>query len=122
VRPEEPDVEERLAAIESALGSLPPRFVPAAEHARRALVRLRGSGKSPEAIERSLARAEKSLLREIDAMISEEERAAIVRDVDARLGVGAESMDHAALRRTRDVLVRQRLRSAFSVPRLSLLS
>jgi len=31
-------------------------------------------------------------------------------------------MDEAALRRTRDVLVRQRLRSAFSVPRLSLLS
>jgi hypothetical protein len=122
VRPDEPDVEERLAAIESALGGLAPRFAPAAEGARRALARLRDCGKPPEAIERSLARAEKSLLREIDALISEEERAAIVRDVEARLGAGAESMDHAALRRTRDVLVRQRLRSAFSVPRLSLLS
>jgi hypothetical protein len=121
-RTEEPDVEGRLAAIESALGGLAPRFAPAAGGALRAVSRLRGSGKPPEAIERSLARAEKSLLREIDALISDEERAAIVRDVEARLGAGAESMDQAALRRTREVLVRQRLRSAFLVPRLSLLS
>jgi len=118
----EPDVADRLAAIESALDRLAPRFAPAAAGARRALVRLRASGKPPEEIERSLARAEKTLLREIDALISDEERIAIVRDVEARLGPGAESMDEAALRRTRDVLVRQRLRSAFSVPRLSLLS
>ena len=55
-------------------------------------------------------------------MITGEERAAIVRDVEARLGAGAASMDDGAVKRTRDVLVRQRLRSAFSVPRLSLLA
>jgi hypothetical protein len=31
-------------------------------------------------------------------------------------------MEDAALKRTRDVLLRQRLRSAYSLPRLSLLS
>jgi hypothetical protein len=120
--PSEPDVAERLAAIDAALDGLAPRFAPAAAGARRALARLRASGKPPEEIERSLARAEKTMLREVDSLISDEERAAIVRDVESRLGAGADAMDEAALRRTRDVLMRQRLRSAFSVPRLSLLS
>lgn len=120
--PETEDVTARLAAIETALDALAPRFASAAEGARRTLARLRASGKSPEQVERSLGRAEKTLLREVDALLSDEERAAIVRDVDVRLGSGTDSMRDSALERTREVLVRQRLRSAFSVPRLSLLA
>jgi hypothetical protein len=121
--PAEPeDVTARLEAIETGLDALAPRFAPAAEGARRTLARLRASGRAPEEIERSLARAEKSLLRDVDALLTEEERAAIVREVEARLGAGAASMEDAAVKRTREVLVRQRLRSAYAVPRLSLLS
>jgi len=121
--PAEPEnVTARLEAIEATLDALAPRFALAADGARRALARLKASGKSPEEIERSLARAEKSLLREVDAMLTAEERAAIARDVEGRLGAGAASMEDAALKRTRDVLVRQRLRTAYSVPRLSLLA
>ena len=121
--PEEPqDVTARLGTIETALEALAPRFAPAAEGARRALARLKASGKTPEEIERALARAEKSLLREVDALLTADERAAIVREVEGRIGAGIASMEDAALKRTRDVLVRQRLRSAYSLPRLTLLS
>jgi len=121
--PAEPeDVAARLGAIESGLDALAPRFGPAADGARRALARMKASGRAPEAIERSLARAEKNLLREVDALLTAQERAAIAREVEDRLGANGASMESAALQRTREVLVRQRLRSAYSIPRLSLLS
>ena len=52
---ERDDVAARLAAIDAELDGMAPRFAPAADGARRALARLRASGKSPEEIERSLA-------------------------------------------------------------------
>jgi len=119
---ENTDVPGRLAAIDAELSAMPVRFAGAAAAARRSVERLRSSGKAPEEIERSLARAEKKLLREVDALLSADELSTIAAEVEARLGSGAEAMDEEALRRTRDVLVRQRLRSGFGIPRLSLLA
>jgi predicted DNA-binding helix-hairpin-helix protein len=98
------------------------RFSGPAAATQRALERLAASGKTPEEVERSLARIDRKLLRAVEDVLSADERERIRAEVDRRLGGDAAGMDERALRRTRDVLVRHRLRALFRLPRLSLLS
>ncbi|HET9796155.1 MAG TPA: hypothetical protein VFS34_17035 [Thermoanaerobaculia bacterium] len=124
-RPETAEAEAvgpRLGELARTLAAVDPRFAEAAESARRSIERLADSGKTPEETEQSLARIEKKLLREVEESLPAEERDAIRAEVDRRLARDAEGMDERALRRTRDVLARQRLRAIHSLPRLSLLT
>jgi len=116
------DVAPRLAELATLLGAVDPRFSDPVAAALRAIERLTGSGKSPEQTESSLSRIEKKLLREIEESLPAAEREAIRAEVESRLARDADGMDERALRRTRDVLARQRLRAIHRVPRLSLLS
>ena len=116
------DVPAALAALGEALGAVDERFAAPAASARRALQRLAASGKSPEETERSLSRIEKKLLRDVEETLPAAERERIRGEVDGRLGPDAAGMDEGALRRTRDVLARQRLRALCRLPRLSLLA
>ncbi len=120
--PPEDDVPARLAELEKRLAVVDARFAESSGSALRSIGRLKGSGKTAEEIERSLSRLEKKLLREIEGALTEEERNAIRADVDRRLASEAGSMEENALTRTRDVLIRQRLRALHDVPRLTLLS
>ncbi|HET7451259.1 MAG TPA: hypothetical protein VFL12_00835 [Thermoanaerobaculia bacterium] len=117
-----PEMAAGLAALRETLERVDLRFAEPAAAARKALERLSASGKTPEEVERSLARIDKRLLREVEGVLSAEERERIRAEVDRRLGGDAAGMDERALRRTRDVLVRHRLRALFRLPRLSLLS
>jgi hypothetical protein len=119
---EESEVAPRLTELARSLGAVDPRFADPVAAARRAIERLPDSGKSPEQTESSLSRIEKKLLREIEESLSVPEREAIRAEVESRLARDADGMDERALRRTRDVLARQRLRAIHRVPRLSLLS
>ena len=76
LRPSLDDVAARLAAIDAELDEHGAAIRSAADGARRVLARLRASGKSPEEIE-LIARpgARRALLREVDALITDEERA-----------------------------------------------
>jgi hypothetical protein len=124
-RPEgaEPDeVAPRLSSLAASLGDVDPRFAEATGAARRAIERLLDSGKTPEEIDQSLSRIEKKLLRAVEETLPTGEREAIRTDVDRRLANDADAMDERALRRTRDVLARQRLRAVHRLPRLSLLA
>lgn len=124
-RPETAEAEAvgpRLGELARTLAAVDPRFAEAAESARRSIERLADSGKTPEETEQSLARIEKKLLREVEESLPAEERDAIRAEVDRRLARDAEGMDERALRRTRDVRARQRLRAIHSLPRLSLLT
>lgn len=116
------DAGARLAELAGALDAADPRFAAPLAAARRSLDRLAESGKTPEEIEQSLSRIEKKMLREIEESLPAEEREAIRSDVDRRLAGDAAGMEERALRRTRDVLARQRLRALHRLPRLSLLS
>jgi hypothetical protein len=119
---EEKEIAPRLAEIARSLGAVDSRFSEAVAAALRAIERLSASGKSPEDTENSLSRIEKKLLREIEDDLPAAEREAIRAEVERRLAGDAEGMDERALRRTRDVLARQRLRALHRLPRLSLLS
>ncbi|HKB69717.1 MAG TPA: hypothetical protein VKH46_02675 [Thermoanaerobaculia bacterium] len=116
------DAGARLAELAGALDSVAPRFAAAVAGARRSLDRLAKSGKTAEEIEASLSRVEKKMLRDVEEGLADEEREAIRADVDRRLAGDAAAMEERALRRTRDVLARQRLRAIHRLPRLSLLS
>jgi len=115
-------VGPRLAELAVALGGVDARFAEPAAAARRAVERLAGSGKTPEETEQSLSRIDRKLLRGIEELLPAGERDAIRADVDRRLAGDAEAMDDRALRRTRDVLARQKLRAIHRLPRLSLLA
>jgi hypothetical protein len=116
------DVGARLAAMERALAIVDTRFGEAVAPVVRSLGRLGASDKTAEETERALSRLEKKLLREIEGTLTQGERDALSADVDGRLGRDAGGMEETALRRTRDVLTRQRLREVYRVPRLSLLT
>ena len=116
------DVSEALRALGEAFGAVPDRFAAATASARRAIERLAASGKDPEDVERSLSRIDRRLLRAVEESLAADERARIEAAVDTRLGADAAGMAEEARRRTRDVLVRQRLRSAYGLPRLTLLT
>jgi hypothetical protein len=119
---EESEVAPRLEELAKSLGAVDSRFADPVAAACHAIERLSDSGKSPEQTESSLSRIEKKLLREIEESLSVPEREAIRAEVEGRLARDADGMDERALRRTRDVLARQRLRAIHRVPRLSLLS
>lgn len=116
------DPSRRLADLDAALEAAGARFPDPVAAARRSLARVADSGKAPEEIERSLSRIEKKMLREIEEGLSAEERDGIRAEVDRRLGADAAAMEEGALRRTRDVLARQRLRALHGLPRLTLLA
>jgi hypothetical protein len=119
---EREDVGARLAELAESLAAVDSRFGEAAAAARRAVERLSSSGKTAEETEQSLSRIEKKLLRGIEEALPAAEREAIRADVNRRLSGDAEGMDDRALRRTRDLLARQRLRAVLRLPRLSLLA
>ncbi|MGH9440870.1 MAG: hypothetical protein ACRD16_01200 [Thermoanaerobaculia bacterium] len=87
----------------------------------RRLRKLAGEGRSPEEIEASLGRLEKKLLREAAAALPPETLAAIEKEEQGRLAGDRTAMEPRAFDRTRDVLIRRRLRVELGIPRLSLL-
>ncbi len=118
----ESEVAPRLAELVKSLGAVDARFSEAVGAAIRAIERLSAGDKSPEQTENSLSRIDRKLLREIEESLPAPEREAIRAEVDGRIARDAEGMDERALRRTRDVLARQRLRALHRLPRLSLLT
>jgi len=118
----ETDVAAGLDDLERALAAVEGRFADAALSAARSIARLKSARKSPEEVEKSLSRIEKKLLRDVEGALSAEERLAVESGVDRRLAADAGSMEEVALRRTRDVLIRQRLRALHGMPRLTILA
>ena len=127
-RPEEGDAGAALDALSEALERAGEKCVaanpaarPAIETASRALRKLRAAGRSPEQIESSLARIEKKLLKDAAAALPEETLRSLEEDADRRLAGDRRSMEDRALARTRDVLIRRKMRAELGIPRLSLL-
>ncbi len=121
---EEGDTESVLdrlsdALTRSAAGN--PAASDAIGNAVKAVRKLQGAGRSAEQIEASLARLEKKLLKEAAGSLPDGVMAEIEAEADRRLSGDREAMEARAFQRTRDVLVRRRLRQVLGIPRLSLL-
>ncbi|HET8946383.1 MAG TPA: hypothetical protein VFQ07_05330 [Candidatus Polarisedimenticolia bacterium] len=88
---------------------------------RRMAKDLKGTAPSdPAAVEAALDRLDAALLARAHAVLPEEERTAIDREIDAALGSGADRMSGAALLATRAAARARRLRQHAGLPRLSL--
>ena len=112
---------DRLALALGAASRRRPETAAAIARAAKSVSKLADSGQPPEKIESSLARVEKKLLREVAELLPGEELAAIEAGADRRLASDRETMESRAYERTRDILIRRKLREELGVPRLSLL-
>ena len=112
---------ERLAESLARAAQENPAAAEVIENAGKAVRKLQGAGRSAEQIETSLARLEKKLLKEAAASLPASLLAAIEAEADRRLAGDRGAMEGRAFQRTRDVLVRRRLRAELGIPRLSLL-
>jgi len=126
--PEEADAGAALDALGEALDragescmAAAPAARPAIEAAARGIRKLRAAERSPEQIEASLARIEKKLLKEAASALPADTLRSVEEDADRRLAGDRQSMEDRALARTRDVLIRRKLRAELGIPRLSLL-
>jgi len=98
-----------------------PELAEPLESARASLARLRGSRKTAEEIEASLARLDRRLAKDLHAALPEEERAAVDAEVSRQLGGALVRMDADAADKTTKTLVRRAVRERLDVPRLTLL-
>jgi hypothetical protein len=112
---------ERLAEAMESAGNGRKELSEPALKASRSIRRLKASGRSAEQIEDSLMRLEKRFLRDAAAALAAEEYAAIEAEVDRRMDPDRNTMETRALHRTREILIRRKLRAQLGVPRLSLL-
>jgi hypothetical protein len=92
-----------------------------AAEVRRLRTSLRGDGGvDPAAVETNLVRLDAVLVERAQAMLTEEERFAVEREVEAALGEAAGTMSPAALVATRAAARARRIRRHARLPRLSL--
>ena len=98
-----------------------PELAEPLESARASLARLRGSRKTAEEIEASLARLDRRLAKDLHAALPEEERAAVDAEVSRQLGGALVRMDADAADKTTKTLVRRAVRERLDLPRLTLL-
>ncbi len=116
-----PAALEGLAARLCDVSGRRPELAEPLDAARRAVARLKTSGKSAEEIETSLSRIDKKLAGALYAALPQEERARIAAGVAeclARVGV---RMEREAAERTSRALTRRAVREELDLPRLTLL-
>jgi hypothetical protein len=118
------DVPASIDALSERLresASRRPELAGPLEAARASLARLRGSRKTAEEIENSLARLDRRLAKDLHAALPDAERAAVDAEISRQLGAALSRMDADAADKTTKTLVRRAVRERLDLPRLTLL-